>query len=117
MHTTFRRTTLIRLLAKIDQNAQYVNKVQTRDPLFLDVGIMLMGLRVVCHCELAALDVSDQFYYSHVHHGTGSVFDFLVFTLVTTFCCFSYPAIFPCRISARSYVHSDIVNGWRTAEF
>jgi cytochrome P450 len=27
------------------------------------------------------------------------------------------PAIFPCSISARSHIHSDLVNGWRTAEF
>ncbi|KAG1846165.1 cytochrome P450 [Suillus tomentosus] len=27
------------------------------------------------------------------------------------------PAIFPCNISARSHIHSDLVQGWRTAEF
>ncbi|KAG1762788.1 cytochrome P450 [Suillus occidentalis] len=27
------------------------------------------------------------------------------------------PAIFPCSIEAQSHVHSDIVDGWRTAEF
>ncbi|KAG2089752.1 cytochrome P450 [Suillus discolor] len=27
------------------------------------------------------------------------------------------PAIFPCNISARSHIHPDLVQGWRTAEF
>ncbi|KAG1837779.1 cytochrome P450 [Suillus subalutaceus] len=27
------------------------------------------------------------------------------------------PAVFPCSISARSHIHSDVVDGWRTAEF
>ncbi|KAG1855572.1 cytochrome P450 [Suillus subluteus] len=27
------------------------------------------------------------------------------------------PEVFPCSISARSHIHSDVVDGWRTAEF
>ncbi|KAG1879039.1 cytochrome P450 [Suillus subluteus] len=27
------------------------------------------------------------------------------------------PAVFPCSISTRSHIHSDVVDGWRTAEF
>ncbi|KAG1855592.1 hypothetical protein F4604DRAFT_1628516 [Suillus subluteus] len=26
------------------------------------------------------------------------------------------PAVFPCSILARSHIHSDVVDGWRTAE-
>ncbi|KAG2087119.1 cytochrome P450 [Suillus discolor] len=57
---------------------------------------------------LATLDISS------AKDDQGKVISFIPIFIPGVCRC---PAIFPCNISARSHIHSDLVQGWRSAEF